>query len=98
MRAAAGCFPSRGFRACNGKKLLPLSPNQRETIWLKSAGTTTSGIRATAMHLTSAIFSIESFSSDKQLLHQLVPLGIIFFRFFDAVFLVDAGFFEFLRQ
>ena len=38
------------------------------------------------------------FSSDKQLLHQLVPLGVFFFRFFDAVFLVDVGFFEFLRH
>ena len=43
-------------------------------------------------------FSIDLFSSDKQLLHQLVPLGVFFFRFFDAVFLVDVGFFEFLRQ
>ena len=43
-------------------------------------------------------FSIDLFSPDKQLLHQLVPLGVFFFRFFDAVFLVDVGFFEFLRQ
>jgi predicted RNA binding protein YcfA (HicA-like mRNA interferase family) len=46
----------------------------------------------------SAGFRIPLFSSDKQLLHQLVPLGVFFFRFFDAVFLVDVGFFEFLRQ
>jgi hypothetical protein len=47
---------------------------------------------------TSARFSIDLFPSDKQLLHQLVPLGVFFFRFFDAVLLVDVGFFEFLRQ
>jgi hypothetical protein len=44
------------------------------------------------------LFNIHLFSSDKQLLHQLVPLSVFFFRFFDAVFLVDVGFFEFLRQ
>ena len=44
------------------------------------------------------ILSIDLCSSDKQLLHQLVPLGVFFFHFFDAVFLVDVGFFEFLRQ
>jgi hypothetical protein len=42
--------------------------------------------------------ALDLFPSDKQLLHQLVPLGVFFFRFFDAVFLVDVGFFEFLRQ
>ena len=31
---------------------------------------------------------IDSFSFDNQLLHQLVPLGVMFFRFFHAVFLV----------
>ena len=50
------------------------------------------------MPFTSARFIIDLFSSDKQLLHQLVPLGVFFLRSFDAVFLVDVGFFEFLRQ
>ena len=50
------------------------------------------------MPFTGARFIIDLFSSDKQLLHQLVPLGVFFLHSFDAVFLVDVGFFEFLRQ
>ena len=42
--------------------------------------------------------TIDLFPSDKQLLHQLVPLGVFFLGFFDAVFFVDVGFFEFLRH
>jgi hypothetical protein len=38
------------------------------------------------------------FFSDKQLLHQLVPFGVFVFRFFEIVFFVDVGFFEFLVQ
>ena len=41
---------------------------------------------------------IELFSPDKLLLYQLVPLRGFFFRFFGAVFFVDVGFLEFLRQ
>jgi hypothetical protein len=42
--------------------------------------------------------SFHSFPSDKQFLHQAIPLGVFFFGFFDAVFFIDVGFLEFLRQ